>query len=234
MKQAFISRNKKLIIASLVFNSIIILMELFGLSEVFFRYLPGTEPFKWYHSLTYYTNLSNLILMIGCCLALAQDIRCLRNKGPLKLNFLVKFTSVNVAMVTCVTVYFFVIITANIRLAVSVHGNMWLLMHTLCPLFGLCSFLFFDAKYPLRNRAIWYPIGLTILYTIMIEIIFLTGGRVPYSSDLTESPLQISWWFILVCGLVELAITFLVSFSNKTFSNKIIKHLEKNTLRAEV
>ncbi len=227
MEHSFLTRSKRQIIFSMIFNSVIILMELFALSEVFFRFLPGTKPFLWYLSLTYYTNLSNIALLIGCSFSLLQDARSYQRKKEKLSYHLVKFTSVSIAMVTLVTVYFFVFITANIFLAISVHGNMWLFMHTLCPLFGLLSYLFSDARTALKTRTVLLPIALTILYTLMVECIYLSGGRVPYASDLTSETLPISIIFILLCGLVEIGITFLVSFTNLTLLHLLIRQ-QKN------
>lgn len=227
MEHTFLKRSKRQIIFSMAFNSIIILMEVFALSEVFFRFLPGTKPFLWYLSLTYYTNLSNIALLIGCIFSFLQDARSYRGKEEKLSYHLVKFTSVSLAMVTLVTVYFFVFITANIFLAVSVHGNMWLFMHTLCPLFGLLSVLFADARTTLKTRVVLLPIALTIVYTMMVECIYLSGGRVPYASDLTSETLPISVVFILLCGLVEIGITFLVSFTDLTLLHLLIRH-QKN------
>ena len=49
-------RNKRLIIISIVLNSILLIFELFSVSEVFLRYLPDATPFPWYYTITYYKN----------------------------------------------------------------------------------------------------------------------------------------------------------------------------------
>jgi len=217
-------RKRWQIITSITINSIIIALELFSLAEVFFRFLPGTEPFKWYHSLTYYTNLGNTILMVGCILCLINDIRELKGLNTFRLFTVFKFTGVIAGLVIFITIYIIIILTGDLVYGFSVLGNSWLFLHTLCPIIGCLSFILFDTKQEIKKLDVIYPLLFTFLYTTMVAIINFAGGRVPYVSDL-EEPTKVSFWFILGLGLGEMAITtgsaFLVRFIRKKVNARI-------------
>ena len=61
-------------IISIVLNSILLIFELLSVSEVFLRYLPDSEPFPWYYTITYYTNISNIILLLGTVCSLILEV----------------------------------------------------------------------------------------------------------------------------------------------------------------
>lgn len=208
------NRTKTKIIVSLIFNSLLVLSELFALSEVFFRYLPGTEPFEWYYSLTYYTNLSNILLLIGTLSSLIQDILSLLGERTSEVSFILKYAGVITTAVTFTTVYIFVLWTKNPRYAVSVQGNMWLLLHTICPVLGFISFHFFDQKRDYPFGLCFYPYGLTWIYTLLVLCLFFLNQRIPYASDMGGSD-KVTAGYIFLCGLVESSLTFLLALLGK-------------------
>lgn len=216
-------RKKWQIITSITINSVIIALELFSLAEVFFRFLPGTEPFKWYLSLTYYTNIGNTLLMVGSILCLINDIRELKGLNTIRLFTVFKFTGVIAGLVIFVTIYIIIIMTGDLNYGFAVLGNSWLFMHTLCPIFGCLSFILFDNKLNLKKLDIIYPVLYTFLYIVMISIINFAGGRVPYASDL-EEPVNVPFWFILALGSGEMALScglaFLVRFVRIKSNNR--------------
>lgn len=229
MKEMYISRDRQMVISSMVVNIVLILAEAFGLGEVFFRYLPGTEPFNWYDSLTYYTNLSNILLFIGAFASLRQDMRALQGKPALSLLYRFKFLGVVTTMVTFLTVYFFAIYLHNFVLAFSVHGNMWLLMHTICPLLGFLSLMFLEERGYTLFRICFVPVIFTFLYILMILAIHLTGGRVPYASDFTQEPIHVTAGFILGCGAIELVVCFLSGLGIWLQTKRILQREQKKT-----
>ena len=205
-------RSKKKVIVSLTINAILIALGLFALSEVLFRYLPGSATFPWYYSMTYYTNLSNIILIVGEPLCLVQDIRELRHSKEVSIAPIVKYIGATTTLVTCSTVYFFVFTSGNWSFGLSMSGNMWLFFHTICPLGGALSFILLDQKQRMPICSILLPIAFTILYTSMIHILYFAGGRIPYASDFTDEPLEVNFLFIFVLGSIETAVTALWAF----------------------
>lgn len=222
-------RKRKVVIISLILNSLLIALELFGLSEVFFRYLPGSSPFKWYYSLTYYTNLSNIMLLIGASGGLAQDMLALKGKEEKKYLFFLKYLGVIVTMVTCLTVIVFMIMVKDLRYGFSVQGNMWLLLHNICPWLGLVSLLFFDGREKKSSyRLLLLPVIYTFLYTLMVEILYFTGGRIPYAADMDGS-FHVDFWYILLCGIVEMIVSALIGTLVVLGLNKLKKIPERNS-----
>lgn len=224
-----IERKRKAVIISLILNSLLIALELFSLSEVFFRYLPGSSPFEWYYSLTYYTNLSNIMLLIGAFGGLAQDIRTLKGKEENKYLFFLKYLGVTVTMVTCLTVIVFMIIVKDLRYGFSFQGNMWLLLHNICPWLGLVSLLFSDGREKKSSYCLLLlPVIYTFLYTLMAEILYFTGGRIPYAADM-DSFFHVDFWYILLCGIIEMIVSALIGTLAVLGLNKLKKIPERNS-----
>lgn len=217
------TRSKNVIIGSLITNAALVLLGLFGMSVVLFRYLPGNDAFPWYYSLTYYTNLSNMILIVGAALCLKNDILELALKKTKPVFFYVKFSGVITTLVTMTTVWIAVIFTLNPTFGVALNGSMWLLFHTICPLSGVLSFLFLDAKENIRKIQILAPAGLTIAYTVMMEILYATGGRIPYVSDFSDEPMKVNAWTFVILGLIESGLATGLGFLVRFLNNKKAK-----------
>lgn len=209
-------RNKKILITSLVLNSIIVALELFALSEVFLRYLPGTKSFKWYYSLTYYTNLSNILLLIASSIMLVVDIRELKGLNSKPWLLVIKFSAVIVTMITFLVVWISIPILGKIKFGIGLHGSMWLLLHTICPILGFISYVFFDITKKIFKSDILYSVIFTLLYSVFIFILFLTNNRVPYAADATDGEFDLSGWMIIiptiVISLLCVGIGFLIRF----------------------
>ncbi|MCR5705449.1 MAG: hypothetical protein K6G48_01415 [Acholeplasmatales bacterium] len=203
-------RSRKYIITSIVFNSLIIALELFALSEVFFRYLPGTEAFKWYYSLTYYTNLSNILLLIASTIMLVVDIRELHGIKSHPALHIVKFIAVVVTAVTFTTIWIMIPFAGDIKYGIAVRGNMWLLLHTLCPILGFVSYIFLDTTKKIFKVDVIFPLLFTLFYTIMVELLFINDLRVPYAADMEDFTLK--GWLILVLCIFESLLTVGIAF----------------------
>lgn len=140
-----------------------------------------------------------------------------------KWAFHLKFSGVITTLVTFTTVYLYVLISRQIRYGISVQGNMWLLLHTICPILGFVSFFFFDPKGEYRWELLFEPYVLTWLYTLMVMILSLTGGRIPYAADMNPDN-QVSLGYIFLCGLMESTLTFLLALLGKW----LYPHLQRN------
>ena len=210
-------RNKSVIITSIIINSILIVLELFALSEILFRYLPGSVSFKWTYSLTYYTNLSNMLLLIGSIYSLIQDIYELKGIYKIK-SALPKFLGVVSTLVTFFTVWILVIISKEIKYGIEIQGSMWLFMHTIWPILGFISFIFFNDKKYIKYTDIIYPAVFTLLYTILVLILFFLNLRIPYKSNLSKD-FNITWYFIVCCGLIEIVVSLLIGLIIRFIKN---------------
>lgn len=207
---------------SIVLNVLIVVLEIFALSEILFRYLPNDKPFLWYASLTYYTNLSNIFLLITSTIFLVCQItNCEKN-----IYMRLRYASIVSVFVTFTTVYFFIVVTGNINLGFVVKENMWLFTHTICPVMALVSFIFFERKERINIKDIIYPILFTICYTVLIEVIYLCDGRVPYVSDFSEEPLDINTFWILLIAFIETIVTFLLALLVRFIDKKTNKKKE--------
>ena len=213
-------RAKNQIMFSIALNSFLLGLELFAFSCVFFRYFPGMKPFKWYHSLTYYTNLSNLFLLFATILTLIQDIREYQGKEIKEGVVTVKFTSIITTSVTFITVLLASIFTWNFSLLVSMTGAMYLFLHLICPLLAIFIFFKIDCQKRIDYKDFLFPILFTIAYTLMIEIVHWCGGRIPYAADM-KPPVEFSGWMILLFGSIETGLTtglcFLYRYLHKRF-----------------
>ena len=138
------------------------------------------------------------------------DILLLKGKDN-KILSILKYLGVTTTMVTFITVYFFIIYMKDIRLGVSMMGNMWLIVHTICPILGIISFLFLDFSCNMKYKYVIIPIAFTICYTIMILIVYMANGRIPYVSDF-ENDYNVDGWFILLLGVIETIITSILAF----------------------
>lgn len=226
-------RTKRWIIVSLILNSILLILELIGLSEAFIQYLPdGDTKIKWYQALTYYTELSNIALAIGSIFSIIMDVYEWKGKKIPSFFSIFKYVGSIVTMVTFTTILFFVFFLKDISYAISMHGNMWLFLHTICPLLGFISYVFFE--YPRKERFIdiLYPTIFTTLYTIMILVVYLTGGRLPYVSDY-ENDILITFGFILVLGIIETSLSFILALGTYYIKKIILKKQFKEKTASE-
>ena len=207
---------------SIILNSLIIILELFALIEILFRFLPNDTPFVWYYSLTYYTNLSNIFLLITSIASLICEIRNINNTLLMKL----RYASIIAMLVTFITVYFFIIVTKNVKLGFAFRESMWLFTHTICPLLGFLSYVFLDVKEEVKIHDVLYPIAFTTLYTVLIVVIHLCNGRMPYISDFSSEVLKINTLWIALIGFIEVIVTFLLALLLRFISNKVNKKKE--------
>ena len=151
--------KKRLLITSIVINLIIVLLEIFVMLQSFIQWMPEEDKkICWYQALTYYTEDSNISLLIGSLATLIGSVFLLKDRESKWSFILLKYLGIVTTMVTFTTVYFFMISYSMPSLGFSIHGNLWLLTHTVCPILGIISFLFFDEKKNISLKMVIVPI----------------------------------------------------------------------------
>ena len=217
--------KKVFFIISIFINLILVLLEGFILAQGIFQFLTiEEEKHEWYRSFTYYTLDSNIALCIGSISILIASILSKNGKKNKKF-YLLKYLGVVTTMVTFITVYVFVVKDKNLSLAFSIHGNLWLFAHTICPILGLVSFLCFDESIKLEYKHTLIPIAFTICYTILIILVYSFGGVVPYKKEFN---LEINGWFILLLGIIETTLTTIIAVLLVYLNRLIYKRRMKN------
>ena len=217
--------KKVFFIISIFINLILVLLEGFILAQGIFQFLTiEEEKHEWYRSFTYYTLDSNVALLVGSISILLAGLLSKYGKKS-RIFYLLKYLGVVTTMVTFITVYVFVIKDKNLSLAFSIHGNLWLFAHTICPLLGLVSFLCFDESIKLEYKHTLIPIVFTICYTILIILVYSFGGVVPYKKEFN---LEINGWFILLLGIIETTLTTIIAVLLVYLNRLIYKRRMKN------
>ena len=217
--------KKVFFIISIFINLILVLLEGFILAQGIFQFLTiEEEKHEWYRSFTYYTLDSNVALLVGSISILLAGLLSKYGKKS-RIFYLLKYLGVVTTMVTFITVYVFVVKDKNLSLAFSIHGNLWLFAHTLCPILGLVSFLCFDESIKLEYKHTLIPIAFTICYTILIILVYSFGGVVPYKKEFN---LEINGWFILLLGIIETTLTTIIAFLLVYLNRLIYKRRMKN------
>lgn len=212
--------RKKLLILSIIINLILIVLEIFILLQSFIQWMPEEDKrIYWYQALTYYTEDSNISLFIGSMFSLLGSIFLLRGKDSMWYHVF-KYLGVTTTMVTFTTVYIFMAFYQEPSLGFSIHGNLWLLSHTICPLLGISSYFIFDEDKNVSIKMVFIPILFTICYTIMILIVYASGGRIPYISDF-DNDFKISAGFIVLLGIIETLLTIILGFLIRFLKNKM-------------
>lgn len=217
--------KKVFFIISIAINLILVALEILVSIQGIFQFMTiEEEKHEWYRSFTYYTLDSNIALCIGSISILIASILS-KNGGRNKVFYLLKFLGVVTTMVTFITVYIFVIKNKDLGLAFSIHGNLWLFAHTICPILGLVSFLCFDESIKLEYKHTLIPIAFTICYTILIILVYSFGGVVPYKKEFN---LEINGWFILLLGVIETTLTTIIAFLLVYLNRLIYKRRTKD------
>ena len=217
--------KKVFFIISIAINLILAVLEILVSIQGIFQFMTiEEEKHEWYRSFTYYTLDSNIALCIGSISILIASILSKYGKKS-RIFYLLKFLGVVTTMVTFITVYVFVVKDKNLSLAFSIHGNLWLFAHTLCPILGLVSFLCFDGSIKLEYKHTLIPIAFTICYTILIILVYSFGGVVPYKKEFN---LEINGWFILLLGIIETTLTTIIAFLLVYLNRLIYKRRMKN------
>ncbi len=183
-------------IGFLCINLLVLVFELIGLCRVYAEI--GNA------SLIYYTQLSNIFLLVAVCINIAESARSLTSgKGG---NLPMYAWRVFHAAVSATTVTFLVVV-----LVLSLmYGNLWYVLtagsmlytHTLCPLIALGAFIGSAPKEFKKADAI-KATSFTVIYgliTIVLNIMRVLKGPYPFLY-VYEQPVWVTvFWIAAILG----------------------------------
>ena len=187
-------RNKML--GFLCVNLLVLVFELIGLYRVYAEI--GNA------SLIYYTQLSNIFLLVAVCINIAESARSLTSgKGG---NLPMYAWRVFHAAVSATTVTFLVVV-----LVLSwMYGNLWYVLtagsmlytHTLCPLIALGAFLIFAPKM-FSVKDVLRASSFTLIYgliAIVLNAMRVMRGPYPFLLVYEQSIWVTVFWIAAILG----------------------------------
>lgn len=203
-------KKNKLIIIELIINILIIILEIIGFTQ-------GIKDMGL-STLKYYTQDSNLLLLISSCIITYYLIK--RKDTIPQFWKWFRFTSIVSITLTLIVVITILSWMMPGGLKGMLLEGMFLYHHTLCPILGLFSFIFLE-KYDIRNnKQIIRTIYFTFIYAltlIILNILKIVDGPYPFLKVYNQ-PLIISIvWFILIIGGTFFIAT-LLKIGNKKLS----------------
>lgn len=190
-------KNKNKI--SIILNLIIIVLELIALSITFSKYIFKQDV--WYIPFEYYTNLSNILLLISSILMLMP-------KKYLKFRYI----SIVCTFLTFFCILFATVFTRDLSYALSIKGNMFLLLHTICPILGFVSFMFFEKTEKFKINNLLFPTIFSIIYAAMLSILYFHGMELPYISYFAKQGLEINVYLLISRAFIGIGLTAIIAF----------------------
>ena len=177
----------------------IIILEIYSLSIVF--------KTNGIFTITFYTDLSNtLALIASICYCLFTALYFKNDASPPNTIKILKLFSTSMLAVTFLVVVFVLIpISGGLATEFILFSDTMLFHHTICPIFAIASFLFFEPNITIKKSDIITSTLPTIIYgIIMISLNISKVFSGPYKFLLVyEQP-----WFMTVIWCV---IIFLIS-----------------------
>ncbi len=208
--------QKNLSITKIVINSIIVILEIIGFVLIISKLKLG--------AFLYYTECSNLLLLISSSILIYKSYRDLKGKPqPCKIFEILRYSS-------CLSVFvtFLVVLTIlgpimeNGYYGAFISGSMKY-HHLLCPLLGTFSFIFLE-KYEFDSRDVIRSLYFTVIYAIILislNIANVVDGPYPFLRVHDQSILtSILYFFGIVGGTVVLSIIFKVTNYKFTLLNE--------------
>ena len=201
--------DKNIKITKLVINILIVVLELIGFVLIFKELKFGF--------LIYYTQCSNLLLLISSCALIYGLIKELKgeklkiNSKLMKLFEIVRYTA-------CLSVFVTILVVLTVLgpiyptgyYGILIQGSM-LFHHLLCPILATISFIVFE-KYEFDSRDVIRSLYFTVLYSIILvtlNIAKVVDGPYPFLR-VTDQPLITSLLYFIgiVGGSVVLSLLF--------------------------
>ena len=164
--------NRKENINSIIIKIIAIISGLYGL----FRTVYSLDSF------TYFTVLSNILIIIVLFIFLLIDIKCYLTKKKRKVNnklYVVKFFST--ISITLTFLVFLFLLAPNFNGGI-LSAYLWcsggsLCLHFITPVLAICDFLAFDYNYKEGKYDAYYAIIPPFIYSIFIILLGQSGYR---------------------------------------------------------
>ena len=164
--------NRKENINSIIVKSIAIISGIYGL----FKTIYSIDSF------TYFTVLSNILIIVVLFIFLMIDIKCYLTKKKRKVSnklYVVKFFSTISITLTFLVFMFLLAPSFNGGL---ISAYLWcdggsLCLHFITPLLAIVDFLAFDYDYKEEKYDAYYAIIPPLIYSVFIVILGQTGYR---------------------------------------------------------
>lgn len=198
---------KRKLVLGLIFNFIILILEIVGLFLSIQRH--GIKVF------TFYTENSNYFALVVSLIFCIYSIISLKKQTTLPYwVHVLRFIAT-----VCLTITFIVSIFIIIPFKPSLYKYMIyqgssLYQHILCPLLSFFSFLFIEQKKALSKRVVFYALVPTIIYgivCIVLNLLKVITGPYPFFYFY-----QIPWYLstLSILGVISISLaTTLVLFS---------------------
>ena len=170
---------------ALILNIIIVILELIGFSYTIFK--------EHYIAIEYYTNDSNLIALISSILFIVLY----RKKKEFVKDL--RLLSTTLLSLTFLVVVFILFPMYNFNYKLLMFTNTFLILHTLCPIISLISYVFFEEGSKKKNIGVIFTmIYATIL--IILNILSIVKGPYPFLEVKNQSPIMTVIWGLVIIG----------------------------------
>ncbi len=193
---------------AILINSLIVILEVIALT--YSIRINGDFLF------IYYTELSNLLLLISTSIYL---LNLIFGKGSKKWINDFNFISICSITNTFLTVLLVLAPIDHFRYGFYLFHNDFIFFHTLCPVLAIVKYLFFDYKNKYNKKTVLIGLGFTCIYsalTITLNIIRKIVGPYPFLMVYNQPVFVSIFWFISMF-LVAYGICYGLNF----FQNKI-------------
>jgi hypothetical protein len=203
---------KKYGFISLIFNLLIVLLEIIGFFIAFQNH--GISM------LQYYTQDSNLILLFSSIFYSMYLI--INKKIPIWLSSLKYMSTLSVLITFIVSVSILSWSMPGGLLIILFYESM-LYHHTLCPILAVISFIFFE-KYDIKskeslNRAMYFTFLYAIIF-IILNIFKVVEGPYPFLM-VYKQPIYVSFlWAVIIIGGSYLLAKYLRYLNHRFSLNK--------------
>lgn len=215
----FSNKKNVWLLLALVFNVLVIILEIFGFCITFTNY--SLEIFK------YYTQLSNLVALISSCVFSSFLIKKLLKNPDLVIPKWVKCFRLLTVASLLLTFFFAIFAVAPVQGFVNTFfKNETVFQHILCPTLSVISFMFFEIESPVPFYFTFLAVGLSFFYgavALTLNFLKVLSGPYPFFKVYEESWIMIVLWIFLIIGG-----TYLFAFLTRLVNKKMrIKHYDK-------
>lgn len=147
----------------------------------------------------YYTMDSNLLTLVASAILIFYIVT---HKHIPKWLSLLRYTATTMLSVTFLVVVLILAPMLEHGYAILLLTDQMLYNHLICPILSFISFVFFE-EHPFKLRDINWPIGVTILYAIILvalNLCHVVDGPYPFLQVYDHSVLVTLCWTILILG----------------------------------
>ena len=176
----------------LYLNILIIILEILGL--VFSIYYLGKTVF------IYYTQLSNLLLLISSILYLVYYYE---KKISKRVVGLIKYGDTLSVLITFLVVLFILLPTSSFNYKFLYFGGPNFLYHFLCPVLGVVTFLWYDDIEVDGFKDVFHSMIFTLIYAVVflfLNIFKVLEGPYFFLMVRKNSLLVSIFWFAFILG----------------------------------